>query len=325
VPLRDDLRHSVRVLARAPWFAGALVVSAAIGIGVNAVVFGLIGRLLDPGEVLPGTADSSWLRRLDAIGLLMTFESVFVFVIAATSTIGLLLSRGAARVHETAVRTSLGAQSRELYRPLMAEGAVIGFIAIVVGLLATFWTVQALPAMFYAGDVDRLPFTVNWGNLLIATVLGCLVIFGGALTPMIWTSSRRPAPVRGAGSGLSNTFGRWRSGLTIVQLSLCAVMLLSSGSVIKRIENALRTDHAERIGTLTVARLERLGWTQPVIGALHKSFNGLSIEPVHVLPGGLAVSVPYHVLPAGRSYRRFGTQHHWWGTSGACWTHLDVW
>ena len=131
---REDLRYSVRALSRTPGFAAALVASAAIGIGANAVVFGFIGNLVDPSLVMPGVADDGWQRRLSTIRVLLTAVSIFVFLIAGASVIGLLLSRGAARVHETAVRVALGAQGRQLFRPLIAEGVVIGLAAVASGL-----------------------------------------------------------------------------------------------------------------------------------------------------------------------------------------------
>src|SRR5688572_6691040 len=58
--LAQDLRYSVRAMARTPGFAAALVASAAIGIGANAVVFGFIGNLVDPAAVMPGVTDDGW-------------------------------------------------------------------------------------------------------------------------------------------------------------------------------------------------------------------------------------------------------------------------
>jgi len=301
VALWDDLRYSVRALSRTPGFAAALVASAAIGIGANAVVFGFIGNLVDPAAVMPGVADDGWQGRLGTIGVLLTAVSIFVFLIAAASVIGLLLSRGAARVHETAVRVALGAQGRQLFRPLIAEGVVVGVAAVAAGLLLAFWTVQSVPAAFYAGDVEALPFVMNWTGLLIATLVGTVVIFGGALAPLAWTSRRRPAPdSRGTGPGLANTFGNWRSALVVLELSLCAVLLISTGAVVKRLEGALRTDHAVRTGDSIVVRLERATRADRLITPLQKSFGEVRIELTHVLPGGLAAVVPYH-LPVERA------------------------
>ena len=296
VALREDLRYSLRAFSRTPGFAAALVISAAIGIGANAVMFGYIGNLVDPAAVMPGVADDGWRGRVPTIRVLLTAVSTFVFVIAAASVLGLLLSRGAARVHETAVRVALGAQAGELFRPLVAEGALVGAAAITCGLLVAVWTVQSVPAAFYAGDVEALPFMVNWNGLVIATVVGTLVIFGGALAPLAWTSRRRPAPdSRGTGPGLANTFGSWRSGLVVIQLTLCAVLLISTGAVVKRLDNALRTDHAVRTGDAVVARLRRIPGADPFLAALRKDLPETRVELTHVLPAGLAATVPYRL------------------------------
>jgi macrolide transport system ATP-binding/permease protein len=302
VALREDVRYSVRALARTPGFAAALVASAAIGIGANAVVFGFIGHLADPATVMSDATvgvDAAWLGRLNTIRLLLTAVSAFVFVIAAASVIGLLLSRGAARVHETSVRVALGAHGRDLFRPLLAEGFVVGVAAIACGLLAAFWTVEGLPAAFYDGDVEAMPFAVDWIGLAIATLAGVLVIGAGALAPLVWTSRRRPKPdSRGSGPGLANTFSDWRSTLVVTQLTLCAVLLISTGAVVDHLDNALRTDHAARTGDAVVVRLEKLVRVDAFVDALREQFGEPAIGLTHVLPGGLVAAVDYRQVSA---------------------------
>ena len=289
-----DVRYSVRALARTPGFTAALIVSAAIGIGANAVVFGFIGNLVDPSTVMPGVVDDGWQGKLATIRGLLLFVSIFVFVISGSSVIGLLLSRGAARVHETAVRVALGAQGSQLFRPLVAEGLVVGIAATAFGLLTAFWTIRGLPALFYDADVEAIPFSVDWPGLIIATLSGTLVVAGGALAPLIWTSRNRPAPdSRGTGPGLANTFGRWRSSLVIMQLALCAILLVSTSAVGKQLSAALRTDYAEQTGDAIVVRLDKVLRLQSFLSALPESLQDLPVGLTLVMPGGRVQTMTY--------------------------------
>lgn len=317
---QHDVRYSVRALSRTPGFTAALIISAAIGIGANAVVFGFIGRLVDPASVMPGVVDDGWHSKLATIRSLLLFVSIFVFVISGASVIGLLLSRGAARVHETAVRVALGAQGSQLFRPLVAEGLVVGVASTAFGLLAAFWTIHGLPALFYDADVEAIPFSVDWIGLTIATVSGALVITGGALAPLIWTSRHRPAPdSRGTGPGLANTFGRWRSTLVVTQLALCAVLLVSTSAVGKQLNSALRTDDAERIGDAVVVRLDKVLRLQSFVSALPGPVKDSPIALTLVLPGGRPQVMAYR--PAEGSS---GTDTFELGTNIIGATHLEL-
>jgi len=300
VAFQNDVRYSVRALARTPGFTTALITSAAIGIGANAVVFGFIGSLVDPASVMPGVADDGWQGKLTTIRGLLLFVSIFVFVISGASVIGLLLSRGAARVHETAVRVALGAQGGQLFRPLVAEGLVVGTAAVAFGLLAAFWTIRGLPALFYDADIEAIPFAVDWWGLLIATASGTVVIAGGAMAPLMWTSRNRPAPdSRGTGPGLANTFGRWRSTLVVVQLALCAVLLISTSAVGKQLDGALRTDHAERTGDAIVVRLDKVLRLASFISALPETLKDAPVGLTLVLPGGRPQLMAYRPTDTG--------------------------
>src|SRR6185436_5241364 len=58
----DDIRYAVRVLIKNPMFTGVVVLTLALGIGLNTAVFSVIdGLLLRP---LPGTRDPNELVQL---------------------------------------------------------------------------------------------------------------------------------------------------------------------------------------------------------------------------------------------------------------------
>jgi ABC-type lipoprotein release transport system permease subunit len=293
VALRDDMRHSFRGLVRAPGFAAALVASAAIGIGVTAVVFGFIGHLVDPAQ-MAGADPAEWQARVGTIRLLLVTVALFVFVISAASVTGLMLSRAASRVHETSVRVALGAHGRTMIRPLLAEGLVVAIASVAFGVLAAFWTVHGLPAAFYAEDIEALPFVVDWRGVIGAALLGTVVVFAGALAPLAWTSRGRPAPdSRGTGPGLANTFGGWRSALVIGQLALCAALLISTGTVVEHLEAALRTDHAQRTGDAIVVRIAQIKALDGFLDGLKQTVGDGPVAIVGALPGGRLPTVPF--------------------------------
>lgn len=294
------MRYSVRALARTPGFTAALILSGAIGIGVNAVVFGFIGHLVDPA-VMPDADLAGWQSRISTIQLLLVTVAVFVFLIAAASVSGLMLSRAAARVHETSVRVALGAHGRMLIRPLLAEGLVVAVASTALGILAAFWTVRGLPALFYAEDIEAIPLVVDWQGVIVAAALGVSVVCAGALAPLLWTSRSRPAPdSRGTGPGLANTFGGWRSTLVIGQLTLCAVLLISAASVVDHLEAALRTDYAVQTGDAIVVKLERVEVLDGFTGGLRAVVGDRPIAIVQSLPGGLTPTLPFRLTPTDR-------------------------
>jgi cell division protein FtsX len=262
------------------------VVSAAIGIGVNAVVFGFIAHLVDPA-MMPNADPAEWQSRIDIIRILLVTVAAFVFVIAAASVTGLMLSRAASRVHETSVRVALGAHGRTLVKPLLTEGLLVAVTSTLLGILAAFWTVHGLPALFYAEDIEALPIVIDWPGVGIASLLGVSVVCACALAPMLWTSRSRPAPdSRGTGPGLANTFGGWRSSIVIVQLTLCLVMLISTAGVVAHMRAALKTDFAERTGDAIVVRIERISALPEFIDALRTVVGDAPVAIVHALPGG---------------------------------------
>ena len=282
----DDLRYSLRALVRTPGFTAALVLSGAIGIGVNAVVFGLIGHLVDPA-VMPNADLDGWQSRITTIRILLMTVAGFVFAIAAASVTGLMLSRGASRVHETSVRVALGAHGRMLWRPLLAEGGVVAFVSTGLGILAAFWTVYGLPALFYAEDIEALPIAIDWQGVTVAALLGVSVVGACALAPMLWTSRNRPAPdSRGTGPGLANTFGGWRSSIVVVQLTLCAVMLISTAGVMAHVRAALKTDFAVRTGDAMVVRVEHVVAVPELVEALRTVVGEAPVALMQALPGG---------------------------------------
>src|SRR6266496_3838271 len=56
IPMQNDLRFALRMIAAHRWFSAAVIVTLALGIGVNTTVFTLVNALLFKPVPLPGGA-----------------------------------------------------------------------------------------------------------------------------------------------------------------------------------------------------------------------------------------------------------------------------
>jgi len=86
---------------------------------------------------------------------------MFVFLIACLNVANLLLSRGAARAKEFALRLALGASRIHLIRQLLAESLALGLAGGVGGLIVALWGGEAMLAV--------VPWTCRSGSGLIST------------------------------------------------------------------------------------------------------------------------------------------------------------
>ncbi|HTQ61889.1 MAG TPA: ADOP family duplicated permease [Candidatus Solibacter sp.] len=127
--------------------------------------------------------------------------AVLLLVIGCANASILLLARGAARQHEFAVRTSLGAGRGRLVRQLLTESVLLSLSGAAFGVLAAWWGVNTLRRIL---PDDLLPHEVivrlNVPVLLfsagVAMIIG--IIFG--LSPALEISRPHPGTLLQSGS-----------------------------------------------------------------------------------------------------------------------------
>ncbi|HET7601596.1 MAG TPA: ABC transporter permease [Gemmatimonadales bacterium] len=166
---------------------------------------------------------------LGAVGL--------VALIACVNVANLLLARGAARAREFAVRTALGARSRDLAAMVMVESALLGTMGGVGGLALGAGGIRALNAIRPATLALLPPATVDarvFGFTALLS-LGTIILFGlaPALQAMRVSRMRRAMQdgARGGTTGLRGWRARWL--LVAGELALAMILLTGAGLLIR--------------------------------------------------------------------------------------------
>ena len=231
-------------------------------------------------EAMVGEVSKSLLVILAAVG--------FLLLVACTNVANLLLAQGTARQHEFAVRAALGATRRRLARQFIAENLTLALLAGGLGVLLSFWGVDALIGL-NQGNLPRadevgvnaraLAFTFSLSTL-VAVALGLVPLLRlgeGDLREGLKESGRRQS-AGAAGRGL-------RATLVVTQVALTMVLLVGAGLLIKSFVKVLEVDPGFRPESAVAMEIS-LSDEQPQRRA---AFYQQVLERVEALPGVTAV------------------------------------
>jgi putative ABC transport system permease protein len=181
----------------------------------------------------------------------------FLVLMACVNVANLLLSRGATRERETAIRAALGATRGRLMRLALIEGVVLAAIGGALGVLASMWILQGILAMLppftLASTVDP---KLNLQVLLFA--LGT-TMFAGALSGSVqaWQAGRTNFndTLKQAGrSGIGHGRRRLLHALVVVEFALAVTLLGGAGLTMlsfwnrTQVDLGVRTDHILTFG-----------------------------------------------------------------------------
>jgi putative ABC transport system permease protein len=171
--------------------------------------------------------------------LVLIAAVAFVLLIATANIANLLLTRGAGRQRELAVRTALGARRWRLVRQLLTESMLLAIAGGTLGVALAFGLQRALPAISPA-NIPRLEEVALDGRVLAFAsllVLATGLLFG--LAPALQgsrvnvVSTLNEAGIQRMGGFRFLKGNRLRAVLVIVEVAL-ATVLLAGGTLLVR-------------------------------------------------------------------------------------------
>jgi putative ABC transport system permease protein len=171
--------------------------------------------------------------------LVLTAAVGFVLLIAAANIANLLLTRGAGRQRELAVRTALGARPRRLARQLLTESMLLAVGGGILGVGLALVLQRALPAIS-PGNIPRIDEVAVDGRVLLFASLMSLasgLLFG--LAPALQgsrvdvVSTLGDAGIQRMGGFRFLKGNRLRSVLVVVEVALSTVLLIGGGLLVR--------------------------------------------------------------------------------------------
>src|SRR2546425_7088740 len=159
-----------------------------------------------------------------------------VLLIGCANVANVMLARGIARQREIGIRLALGAARAQLVRQLLTESGLLAISDAGLGFILSQWILDtgvrimfaSAPGEFvpYLRVVPLAPDLRVFGFVLVAA-LASAVAFG--LAPALHTTRGNLALASRGEFGTAVRPGRMRSGLVVVQIGVCSLLLIVTG------------------------------------------------------------------------------------------------
>jgi putative ABC transport system permease protein len=247
-----------------------------------------------------------------ATGLWVLLASVgILLLIACANVANLLLSRATERRQEMAVRTSMGASGRDLFRQLVAESLVLagagGVLGVALAHAGTTLLAEAMPGAFALPRVAEAGVDARVLVFAVSVTLLTGLLFG--LVPAL--EARRTAPARvlnAEGRGPSRATGRLRGALVVAEVALSLTLLVGAGLLARSFTTLLSVENGIRPEPVLTARVNLSGGRYADGEARSRFFQEL-VDRIAQEPGVDAVGantfLPMVGLGAATSFRDF--------------------
>ncbi len=152
-----------------------------------------------------------------------------VLLIACANVANLMTAQAAARAREMALRVSIGAGRWRLVQLVLAESALLAFLAAALGALFAWWSAPFVVSMINPPDNPaRLDLPADWRVLGFALALTLAVTFLLATAPAIRAARVLPASALKGGDD-PHSRRRLMHTLVAAQVAFCFLVLFVAG------------------------------------------------------------------------------------------------
>jgi predicted permease len=243
----------------------------------------------------------------------LTVVALLVLCIACSNVANLLLARAAAQHGEMAVRIALGATRFQLIRPMLLESALLALGGGAFGVALCVGGLRGLMAFHLPSTVPiDLTFDVDWRVLLYAFLMsvgaGILCGIGPALA-----ASRPVLPNSLKGeSALDRPGRRWslRNILVVVQISLCLVLLCTTGLFLRSLDKSAGVDPGFRTNGVLMLSIDPVhnGYTVEQATLLLRRMHDRVVELPGVMSAAWTDKVPISFFGQRGEFHRTGSK-----------------
>jgi putative ABC transport system permease protein len=242
-------------------------------------------------EAMTGDVSRSLLIILAAVGSLL--------LVACSNVANLLLAQATARQREFSLRTALGATRWRMARQFVTENLMLALPAGGIGVLLSFWGVNALVGISQGNLPRAAEVSVNGRALAFTLILSSLVAAGLGLLPLLRLGRRDlQDPLKESGRTQSSNARslRLRATFVVTQVAMTVILVIGAGLLIKSFIKVLEIDPGFRIENAVAMDVspkndERPGgYVSDDAGKRRRAmFYQQALERIAALPGVTAV------------------------------------
>ena len=234
--------------------------------------------------------------------LMLAVAVAVVLLVSCANVAHLQLTRAASRGRELAIRASLGAGRRRLFRQLLTESAVLsglgGAAGLIVGWLGLRAIVAGRPAALSELSAARLDATTL--GLTVLVTVACGIGFGlvGAI-PLGRQSTHEALKTGATNMSRGGSARRLRAVLVVSEMALSATLLVGATMLVRSVVMRQRADLGFDPAGLYAVSVDFPN--RYATAAARLGFTADAEARIRALPGVRSVAVA-HVGPNGRAF-----------------------